>query len=269
MESIEFSSLAEVATMKENEEFDIMLATESHVYFKTPRMEELDRDAGDISCDLIDLQEKVVVQLQADILQYSETILQYPIEFKVTNPATAEVIVDNQDIIIETIPLKHRIDCTGFLFRQKKRTRKLIKERIDELAIPVPYFSALKKGMDYEAPDGTVYRNDTLTLEPDEPKTYVYCSDTLYSESYFEQISNATLLYHEATFLNNMLERAIDTNHTTALQAGDVALQTNAKKLLIGHFSARYKSLHELVDEARSVFPATELAIEGKTFIIE
>ena len=76
------------------------------------------------------------------------------------------------------------------------------------------------------------------------------------------------MLYHEATFLNNMLERANETRHTTALQAGEIALKTHAKKLLIGHFSARYKTLNELLDETKSVFPETELAIEGRTFLI-
>jgi ribonuclease Z len=66
-----------------------------------------------------------------------------------------------------------------------------------------------------------------------------------------------------------MLERAQSTHHTTALQAGQVALKTNAKKLLLGHFSARYKTLNELLDEAKTVFPDTELAVEGKTFVIE
>ncbi|RYY33332.1 MAG: ribonuclease Z [Sphingobacteriaceae bacterium] len=206
-----------------------------------------------------------IIELQ---LKYSETTIQYPIEFKITNPTTPEVIVDNQDIIVETIPLFHRIACTGFIFKQKKRSRRLIKAEIEKLAIPVPYFTSLKKGADYTAPNGTVYKNDMLTLDAEEPKSYAYCSDTMYNENYFEQISNATLLYHEATFLNNMLDRALDTHHTTALQAGEVAVNTNAKKLLIGHFSARYKSLAELLDEARSVFPATDLAIEGKTFII-
>ncbi|WP_431198503.1 hypothetical protein ACRQ5D_27920 [Mucilaginibacter sp. P25] len=91
----------------------------------------------------------------------------------------------------------------------------------------------------------------------------------MYNENYFGQIANATLLYHEATFLNDMLDRAAITHHTTALQAGEIALKTNAKKLLIGHFSARYKTLNELLDEAKINFPSTELAIEGKTFFIE
>ncbi|RWY54259.1 ribonuclease Z [Mucilaginibacter gilvus] len=208
---------------------------------------------------------KEIIDLQ---LKYSETTLHYPVEFVFTSDEKREVILDNQDIIVETIPLDHRIPTTGFLFKQKKRLRKLIKEKLEELEIPVPYYTALKKGRDYEAPDGTIYKNDTLTIDSDEPKTYAYCSDTLYTEKYFEQINSATLLYHESTFLNDMLDRALITHHTTALQAGEVALKTNAAKLIIGHFSARYKTLNELLDEARSVFPNTELAVEGKTFVI-
>ncbi|MDB5285809.1 MAG: ribonuclease [Mucilaginibacter sp.] len=208
---------------------------------------------------------KEIVDLQ---LKYSETTLQYPVEFIFTKADAAKVILDNQDILVETIPLDHRISCTGFLFREKKRLRKIIKDRVEELNIPVQYFTALKKGKDYEAADGTIYKNDTLTTDSAQPKTYVYCSDTLYNPNYFAQINSASLLYHEATFLNDMLDRANHTHHTTALQAAQIALQTNAHKLIIGHFSARYKTLNEFLDEAQSVFPNTELAVEGKTFII-
>jgi ribonuclease Z len=206
---------------------------------------------------------KEIIDLQ---LASSETEIQYPIEYTFTNPVQAEVILENQDITVESIPLDHGIACTGFLFREKKRLRKLVKEKLVEYNIPIAYYTALKKGADYIAPDGHVYKNETLTFDSAEPKTYVYCSDTMYNEKYFGQIGNATLLYHEATFLNNMLDRANETHHTTALQAGEIALKIHAKKLLIGHFSARYKTLVELLDEARSVFPATELAVEGKTF---
>lgn len=209
---------------------------------------------------------KEIIDLQ---LNYSETILEYPIEYKFTNPLSAEVVFENTDIIVESIPLDHGIACTGFLFREKKRLRKLLKEKLAELNIPIEYYSAIKKGQDYVSPDGKIYLNEILSLDSEEPKSYAYCSDTQYNEKYFNQISNSTMLYHEATFLNNMLERAIETRHTTALQAAVIAIKTNAKKLLIGHFSARYKSLTELLDEARSIFPETELAIEGRTFIVE
>ena len=208
---------------------------------------------------------KEIVDLQ---LKYSETTLNYPVEFIFTDATSRGVILENQDIFVETIPLNHRIPCTGFLFRQKKRLRKLIKEKIEELEIPIPYYPAIKKGNDYEAPDGTIYKNSVLTIEPQEPKSYAYVSDTLYNENYLPQINSVTLLYHEATFLNDMLDRANQTHHTTALQAGEVAVKVNAGKLVIGHFSARYKTLNELLDEAQSVFPNTELAVEGKTFII-
>jgi ribonuclease Z len=142
----------------------------------------------------------------------------------------------------------------------------LVKEKIEEIKIPVEYYSAIKKGADFTSPGGEVFKNSDITTDPDAPKCYAYCSDTLYNQQYFEQIKNVNLLYHEATFMHNMLDRANNTHHTTALQAGDVAIKVNAKKLLIGHFSARYKTLNDLLDEARSVFPETELAIEGKTF---
>ena len=206
-----------------------------------------------------------IINLQ---LKYSETTLQYPIEFTITNTDKAELIVDNEDVTVETIPLDHRIACTGFLFREKKRQRKLLKDKLEELQVPVQYYTALKKGKDYIAEDGTIYKNDTLTIDSEQPKAYAYCSDTIFNPQYFQQINNVNLLYHEATFLHNMLDRAGETFHTTALQAAQIAVQTQAKKLLIGHFSARYKNLDELLDEAKSVFPATELAIEGRTFAI-
>jgi ribonuclease Z len=209
---------------------------------------------------------KEIVDIQ---LLYSETTIQYPLEYRFTDAEKVEILLDNADITVETIPLNHRIACTGFLFKEKKRLRKLMKEKIERLGVPIPFYSALKKGEDYIAPNGDVYKNDTLTTDSSDPKSYAYCSDTMYDERYFKQISDVTMLYHEATFLDNMLDRALETHHTTALQAGEIALKVNAKRLLIGHFSARYKTLNELLEETQSVFPYTELAIEGRTFIIE
>jgi ribonuclease Z len=208
---------------------------------------------------------KEIIDLQ---FKYSETRLQYEIDFIETNPNKAETIITNEDVIVETIPLDHRIACTGFLFTEKKRLRKLLKDELERIGVPVEYYTALKKGADYTDNQGNVYSNDTLTTDSDEPKTYAYCSDTLYNEQYFKQITNADLLYHEATFLHNMLDRAKETHHTTALQAAEIAAKVKAQKLLIGHFSARYKTLDELLEEAQTVFPNTVLAIEGKTFVI-
>ena len=208
---------------------------------------------------------KEIIDLQ---FKYSETTLQYEIEFTATDPTKAQTIISNEDVIVETIPLDHRIPCTGFLFREKKRLRKLLKDELERIGVPVEYFTALKKGADYTDPQGKLYKNDVLTTDSDAPKAYAYCSDTLYSHQYFNQIDNVDLLYHEATFLHNMLDRAKETHHTTAQQAAEVAQAVHAKKLLIGHFSARYKSLDELLEEAQSIFPETNLAIEGKTFTV-
>ncbi|MEO6849431.1 MAG: ribonuclease Z, partial [Mucilaginibacter sp.] len=145
---------------------------------------------------------KEIIDLQ---LKYSETSLQYPVNFIFTHADQVEIILDNQDIVVETIPLDHRIPCTGFLFRQKTRQRKIVKEKIEHLDIPAEYFSGLKKGADYLAPDGKLYKNADLTTSPDAAKTYAYCSDTLYNEKYFAQISNSDLLYHESTFMHNMI----------------------------------------------------------------
>ena len=206
-----------------------------------------------------------IIDLQ---LKYSETVLQYPIEFTATNAGKMETLLVNDDVTVETMPLDHRIPCTGFLFREKKRQRKLIKEKVERLNIPVPFYSVIKKGADYTAPDGTVYANDILSIDSDDPRTYCYCSDTCPSEKYYPQIQKTDLLYHEATFLHEMLERALETHHTTALQAAQIAGIVNAKRLIIGHFSSRYKTIIELLEEARSVFPNTELAIEGNTYEI-
>jgi ribonuclease Z len=206
-----------------------------------------------------------IIEMQ---LKYSQTSLHFELIFHPTNTEVSEVILDNQDITVETIILNHRIPCTGFLFRQKRRLRKIIRDRTEELNVPLPYYPALKRGADYFAPDGTTYPNSELTTNSEEPKAYAYCSDTLYNESYFKQITGVDLLYHDATFAHDMLDRANETHHTTALQAGQAAKLNGVKKLIIGHFSARYKSLTELLDEAQSVFPNTELAIEGRTFVI-
>ena len=208
---------------------------------------------------------KDILELQ---FKHSETILRYDIDFKAIEPGQTTQIYENADLTVETIVLNHRIPCTGFKFTQKKRLRKLIVEKLEQEQIPVEYFPLLKRGMDLDLPGGTVLRNADYTMDSDEPKSYCYCSDTLADDSYLSQLENCTMLYHEATFLHEMLERANQTHHTTALQAGEVAKNVNADKLLIGHFSSRYKTLLPLLEEAKTIFENTELAIEGSTYQI-
>lgn len=208
---------------------------------------------------------KDILEIQ---FKYSETILRYPIEFFPIDAGQSSAIYQNSDLMVETIVLNHRIPCTGFKFSQKIRLRKLLVERLEEEKIPVEYFPLLKRGVDLELPNGIVLKNADYTLDPDQPKTYCYCSDTLADDSYTSQLEDCTMLYHEATFLHELLERANQTHHSTALQAGEVAKRVGATQLLIGHFSSRYKTLHPLIEEARSVFENTHLAIEGSTYQI-
>ncbi|RZK82557.1 MAG: ribonuclease Z [Pedobacter sp.] len=211
---------------------------------------------------------KALQEILALQFKHSETIIRYPIAFVETNADGPAVIFDNSDLTVETLILNHRIPCTGFTFTQKKRMRKLIVEKLEQDGVGVEYYPLLKRGADLDLPGGKVILNSDYTIDSSKPRKYGYCSDTLFDERYFGGISECDMLYHEATFLHEMLERANQTHHTTALQAAQIAQITNAGKLLIGHFSSRYKALLPLLDEAKSVFENTELAIEGSTYQI-
>lgn len=207
--------------------------------------------------DILDLQFK-----------YSDTHISFPLDFTPVNQSLSELIYENSDFSVQTIVLNHRIPCSGFIVREKQRLRKVIKEKIIELDIPAAYIPLIKKGVDFTDKAGNIHKAIDLTTEADRPKSYAYCSDTVCDWSYTHLLENVDTLYHETTFLHDMLDRAKATFHTTALEAGEIAKKVNAKKLLIGHFSARYRDLSPLLIEARSVFPETFLANEGETFII-
>jgi ribonuclease Z len=208
---------------------------------------------------------KEILDLQ---FKHSDTHLRYEIDFHATEADEPRLIFDNSDLSVETIVLNHRIPTTGFKFTEKKRQRKVIVEKLEAENIPTEYYPLLKRGLDLELPGGKFLLNDAYTIDSDEPKSYCYCSDTLADGSYLESIQGCTMLYHEATFLHDLIERAAITHHTTALQAAQVAQQVKAGKLIIGHFSSRYKTLLPLLEEACSIFPNTELALESETFII-
>ena len=209
---------------------------------------------------------KEIVDIQ---LKYSETTLRYPLHFHFHNPLQPELIFEDENIEIRTIILNHRIPCTGFLFSEKPGLRKLIKEKLHEYQIPVEVYQDLKNGNDFITADGNKISNSELTADPRLSRTYAFCSDTSYDERIIPYIKNINLLYHEATFLSDKAVRAKETFHSTSAQAALIAKKANVKRLIIGHFSARYKNLYPLLEEAREVFTETTLAIEGDTFKIE
>lgn len=198
----------------------------------------------------------------------SGSILRFVINYHFTNHLQSETIYDGSDYSVDTIILSHRIPCTGFLFKQKKKLRKIIKEKVDELNISKDHIPLIKKGFDFTDKSGNVHSAESLTTDADEPRSYAFCSDTLCTIDYLENIKNVDFLYHESTFLHEMCLRAHETFHSTALEAGKLAKLANVGQLVIGHFSARYKDINPLLIEAQTVFSNTHLAIEGKTFVV-
>ena len=147
-----------------------------------------------------------------------------------------QCIFQDDELEVHTIILSHRIACTGFLFRERNKPRKLIKEKLKQYAIPVEAYAELKKGKDYVIGE-TIIPNSELTHEAHPPRSYAFCSDTIYDETLVPRLQNIDLLYHEATFLNEHIERAKDTYHSTAAQAATIAKHAGVKRLIIGHFS--------------------------------
>jgi ribonuclease Z len=198
---------------------------------------------------------------------------QHPFPFQVifhpVGSGRKQLIHEDEKLEIHTIPLKHRVPCCGFLFREKTPLLNLKKEMIELHNVPVREMMNIKKGGDFINVHGQCIPNKILTFPPLKPRSLAFCSDTRYTESILPQITDADILVHEATYLDNMRERAAETGHSTARQAGQLARKANAGKLIIGHFSARYKSTDQLVEEAREEFPETYAAREGDCHTIE
>ena len=201
-------------------------------------------------------------------LKHSATILNYPIEYIFHDFNSRQTILEDERIKVESIPLNHRIPCCGFIFTEKPRPRNLIREMLGVYRIPVAAIPGIKAGGDYITPEGERIPNEKLTTGDQIIRTYAYCSDTCYDERLIDLVKGADLLYHEATFMEERAERAKETFHSTTKQAATIALKAGVSRLVIGHYSARYKDLQPMLEEARSVFPQTSLAIEGEVFSI-
>lgn len=207
-----------------------------------------------------------IIRLQ---LFYTHTELIYNLIFHVTNPEVSEVIFDNDDLEVITIPLEHRIPTHGFLFREKPGLRKIRKEVVLSEKIPYTEYENIKRGADYTMDDGTVLSNESMTVSSPPPRSYAYCSDTRYTESIVPIIKGVNILYHETTFLKDLTDQAEQKYHSTAEQAARIAQLADVKKLIIGHYSARYDDINPFLDEAKSIFEETELSYDGLTLTIK
>jgi ribonuclease Z len=201
-------------------------------------------------------------------LRYSQSTPSFKIIFHCLERDVREIIFEDDALTVETIPLTHKIRCSGFLFREKPKPRRIDKDLLPE-GLLIQQIAGLKKGNDVRDEQGNVlYKNETLTLSPRKSRSYAYCSDTAFDKGIADQISKVDLLYHEATFANDEESKANDTKHSTAAQAATIAVLAGVSKLLLGHFSARYKDPAPLLDEALPIFANVQLAIEGEQHTI-
>lgn len=212
----------------------------------------------------------LVIHAPKEIENYMRPVLDtfckgmpYEVRFNHVDTRSHSLIMEDRSLSVYSIPLKHRIPTCGFLFAEKPKEAHIIREMTDFYQVPVKWMKDIKQGKDYITPEGEVIPNARLTRPSAPAKRYAYCSDTAYSPSIIPIIEGVDLLYHEATFMESDKARAKETFHSTARQAAEIARQANVKRLVIGHYSARYEELSELHKEAQEVFPGTILGNEG------
>ena len=194
--------------------------------------------------------------------------LKYQVVFHDIDTTKHELIYEDGQITVYTLPQKHRIPCCGFLFKEKPKKRHIRRDMIDAYNIPEYCRNAIKNGEDYTTPEGDVIPNARLTTDADPSRSYAYCSDTLPCPENCDIIKGVDLLYHEATFAESEKSRAATTHHSTAKEAADIAKRAEAKRLLIGHYSSRYEDSSKLQLEASEIFPEPMCAEEGAIFNI-
>jgi ribonuclease Z len=206
---------------------------------------------------------KEVIALQ---LKLSDSWTNFPLIFHELTSKKSELIFEDDKVEVYTIPLKHRVYTNGFLFKEKENERKLDINAVLNANVNKAYYRKLKQGADVVNDHGVLIKNELVTKDPVPPKSYAYCSDTVYNEDIIPIINKATVLYHESTFLDknkNLCER---TKHSTARQAGIIAKKANVGTLILGHFSTRYDGYDGFISEAKEEFDNVLLAQDGKSF---
>ena len=202
------------------------------------------------------------------LLRLGNSWTNYKLIFHELTSSKPEIIFEDTKVRVKTIPLDHRIYTNGFLFSELPGERKLNVLATAKYKIDKAYFRTIKQGKDIKLNDGSVIANSELSLDPPQIKQYAYCSDTGFKRELVPLLSNVDLLYHEATFLETEAHLAKKTKHSTAMQAAIIAREANVVRLILGHFSTRYKSILPFKEEAIAIFNNVDLADDGKTFEI-
>lgn len=200
------------------------------------------------------------------MLKVGDSWTQYPLRFHELEQVEPELLLDHEHFQVRTIPLKHRIYANGFLIKEKPGSRRLKIEAAQAFGVDQAYFRKIKQGADAPGRDGTMIPNEQLTHPPHASKSYAYCSDTSYEPALVPMIKGINTLYHESTFLDKEAHLAEMTGHSTALEAARIARDAGVDRLILGHYSTRYKSLEAFREEAITVFPEVLLAEDGKAF---
>ncbi len=206
-------------------------------------------------------------QMMNWIFEVADTTLCFPYFFHPL-PEGTEKLVENDMFSVTCFPVNHRIQCHGFLVERKTRGRKLLPDKAKEYNIPPEFYDNLKQGQDFEGPDGTVVKNEWVTDDGPVPKKYAYCADTIFTDSFLDVIQGADTIYHECTYLGKDADKAEKRFHSTAAQAAELAKMANAKQLLLGHFSSKYRDLEPFREEALPIFPNVQVTIEGTAYEI-
>ncbi len=201
------------------------------------------------------------------ILSAANTVLNYPFFFDPL-PEGGGQVVDTPTLTVTCFPVEHGIQCFGFLVESKTRGRRILPEKCKEYDVPQEYFELLKQGSDYTGENGEVVKNEWVTEDGPPPKKYAYCTDTLFTESFLPIIQGVDIIYHESTYLEQDAEKAQARFHSTAIQAAKMAKMANAKLLLLGHFSSKYKDLEPFREEAAPYFPDVIVSVEGVAYDI-
>tara|TARA_R110002020_G_scaffold454448_6_gene670195 strand:+ start:120965 stop:121870 length:906 start_codon:yes stop_codon:yes gene_type:complete len=199
-------------------------------------------------------------------LKLSNSWTNYPLYFHELEGTEPQVLFEDKNVTVETIPLKHRIYANGFLFKEKPGERKLNMNTVLNHNIDVLYYRKIKAGKDIKLDDGRIIHNSELTFDPDPAKSYAFCSDTIYKPDNIPQLEGVTAMYHESTFLESHEHLAQPTGHSTARQAGMMAKAAGVENLILGHYSTRYPDLTLFGNEAKKEFEPVLLADDGKVF---
>ncbi len=208
---------------------------------------------------------EIMIQQMLDV---ADAVLSYPLVFHNLIEGEAKTLAESSLFEVSCFPVEHRIQCHGFKVKTKPRERKILAEACLANGVPHNFYAKLRTGIDFVNAEGETIPNSLLTEKGPEPKMYAYSADTIFTESYLPYIAGADLLYNESTYLQDNADKAAARFHCTSVQAAEIALKAGVKKLLLGHFSSKYRDLKPFEAEARTIFPESYVSEEGQTYTI-